>query len=257
MIIDMHAHYGAGTNYLDRLLSVMDRAGIEKVCLSAFAPHFGWERGNDDVIEATRRHPDRVIGFVFVRPGCDGPEVIRQGHEEGMRGVKVTCPKSNYDDVAYHPLWRQAEQLGMPVLFHTGIVTLPDARPEEDISSSRMHPIFLEPISRSFPRLTLICAHLGIHWNMDAAELLRMRPNVYADITGEPGGYRERLLPHGLRDYLWWQGAFDRLVFGTDVDPSKIIVNLRRDQEAFDTLRLPQDTVDRYFFKNAQEILGL
>jgi hypothetical protein len=256
LTIDLHAHYGPGRGYLDRLLRAMDAAGIERVCLSAFAPHFGWERGNADVADALRQHPDRVIGYAFIRPGWDGVDEIRRWHEEGMRAVKVTCPRENYDHRGYYPLWREAEECGLPVLFHTGIVTLPDATPGEDISSVRMRPIFLEPISRAFPDLVLICAHLGIHWNMEAAELLRMRPNIYADLTGEPGGYRERLLPR-LREYLWWPGAFERLVFGTDVDPDKIEHNMEQDRRVLRELGVPAQTQARYFHGNAAAILGL
>lgn len=257
MIIDLHAHYGEETGYLDRLLAEMDRLGIDKVCLSAFGPHLGKQRGNRDVVEAFRAHPDRVIGFAFIRPGWDGPDEVDKWHDEGMTGIKVTCPRNNYDDQSYYPIWARAEELGMPALFHTGVVTMAGTGPEDDISSARMHPMMLEPITRAFPALTIICAHLGIHWNSDAAELLRMRPTVWADITGEPGGYREWLLPRRIREYLWWPGAFDRLVFGTDVDPSNIETNLARDRALFESLRLPPETRDRYFHKNAEEILGL
>ena len=130
MIIDLHAHYMDGDGYLDQLLRAMDAAGIDKVCLSAFGPHFGWGRGNADVLAAMRAHPDRVIGFAFVRPGWDPADTIDRAHAEGMRGVKATCPRENYESPAYAPLWGRAEALGMPVLFHTGVVTLAGAKPE-------------------------------------------------------------------------------------------------------------------------------
>ena len=124
--------------------------------------------------------------------------------------LKITLPKCGYESMEYFPLWERAAKYQMPVLFHTGTVVCQEA-PGEEISSWNMHPMRIEPITREFPHLKVIIAHLGVHWNMDAAELARLRPNVYVDLTGSPTGWRKRFDMEGPQKYLWWPNAFEKL----------------------------------------------
>jgi predicted TIM-barrel fold metal-dependent hydrolase len=114
----------------------------------------------------------------------------------------------------------------------------------------------IEPITREFPELRLIVAHLGIHWNDDAAELARMRRNVYVDLTGEPGGWRARADAVGMDRWLWWPGAFTKVVFGTDVHYTKIERILADDLARFDRLGIDPQTRERILAGNILSLLG-
>ena len=253
--IDAHNHLWDEPGYLDRLIEAMDDAGVERVALSALGPLFN--QPEDDAVRAAfEAHPDRVIGQIYARPGVDGPDKISRGADQGFRMVKVTCPRGPYNDTAFYPLWERAVELDMPVLCHTGIVTLPREAPEERVSSWDMHPMRLEPVTRAFPELRLIVAHLGIHWNEDAAELARMRANVYVDITGEPGGWRARMERDGLERWLWWPDAFGKVVFGTDVHCSKVGAIVREDRERFGRPEVPEATQRDIFAGNLLRLLG-
>ena len=254
-IIDAHAHLLDERGYLDGLLRAMDACGIERVCLSGLGPLFRCA-DNGDIRRAFAAHPDRVIGAAFVRPGVDGPETVERAWEQGFRMVKVSIPRMPYDDPRAFPLWERAVAHAMPVLFHTGVVTVPDDRPEERVSSWDMHPMRLEPVTRAFPELKVLVAHLGIHWNTDAAELARMRPNVYVDLTGEPGGWRARMDRVGIETWLWWPGAFDKVCFGTDVHHSKIRQILNEDVARLDRLGIGEATRRRIFAGNILHLLG-
>lgn len=254
-IIDAHAHLIDEPRYLDGLLAAMDAAGIERVCVSGLGPLFGMQ-DNTAVEAALRAHPDRILGAVYVRPGVDGPEKTRWGREHGFRMVKVTCPLAPYNDPAYFPIWEQAASSGMPVLFHTGIVSPKAVGRGAGVSSWNMQPMMLEPITREFPDLKVILAHLGVNHNQDAAELARMRPNVYVDITGEPGGWRERMKAMGLDHWLWWPGAFDKLIFGTDVHHSKIQQILDEDIAIYDALGLDEKTRTQILGGTMRALLG-
>jgi len=255
-IIDAHAHLIDEPGYLDGLLAAMGELGIEKTILSGLGPLFGLE-DNAGVAAAVRAHPDRIAGFGYVRPGVDPPELVETLARQGFVGVKITCPSADYCDKSFYPIWDYAQARGLPVLFHTGIVTAAHARPEDDISSARMKPIFLEPIARAFPKLQLICAHLGIHWNVEAAEIARMLPNVYVDLTGEPAGFRSRLRPADWRRFLWWPGAFDKVVFGSDVHYAKLPAALAYDRRLYRDLRLPKATRERIYHGNIEAIAPL
>ena len=254
-VIDAHAHLLDEPGYLGHLLAAMDACGIENVCLSGLGPLFKCG-ADDDVRRAFEAHPDRVVGAVFIRPGVDEPGKIDRARDQGFRMVKVSIPRYPYDDPRGYPLWERAVANRMPVLFHTGVVTPAAEAPAEGISSWNMHPMQLEPVTRAFPDLKLIVAHLGIHWNHEAAELARMRPNAYVDITGEPGGWRVRMDRDGLDKWLWWPGALDKLCFGTDVHHSKIPRILDEDIARLDALGVGEQTRQRIFSGNILHLLG-
>ena len=254
-IIDAHAHLVDEPGYLDGLLKAMDAAGIGRACISGLGPLFG-AQDNAAVEAALRDHPDRFIGAVYVRPGVDGADQIDWGAEHGFRMIKVTTPTAPYSDPAFHPLWERALEHGMPVLFHTGLVMSAAEGRGSRVSSWDMHPMQVEPITREFPDLKVILAHLGVSHNMDAADMARMRPNVYVDITGEPGGWRERMKATGLDHWLWWPGAFDKLLFGTDVHYTKIKQILDEDLGIYDALGLDRDTRAKVLGGTMRELLG-
>ena len=254
-IIDAHCHIPPGPEYLDGLLETMDANGIEKCCVSGLGELFD-QATNDGVRAAFEKHPDRIVGAVFVRPGLDGPDAIDRGYDGGFCMVKITIPKSGYEDPVYFPLWERAQEHAMPVLFHTGVVTVANERPGEGISSWNMHPMRIEPVTREFPELDIIIAHLGIHWNADAAELARMCPNVYVDLTGEPGAWRARADAEGMDKHLWWNGAFDKVVFGTDVHYRNIPTIIEEDIARLQGLGIGDETRRRIFSGNILQLLG-
>ena len=120
-----------------------------------------------------------------------------------------------------------------------------------------MHPLRIEPITNRFPDLNIIIAHLGVHWNHDAAELVRMRDNVYVDLTGEPGGWRQRITIDTMNSWFWWEGAFEKIVFGTDVHYSKIKQILDQDIDLYTQLKLDMKTNELIFSKNILRLLGM
>ena len=241
MIIDAHNHLLDEPNYTEHFLRGMDACGIDKCCLSGLGKLFGFAE-NEDVRKAFTAHPDRLIGQIFVRPGVDGSELIDRGADEGFRMVKITVPRVPYDDPSLYPLWERALARNMPVLFHTGIIAPFVEGRGEGISSWHMHPMRIEHITREFPDLPVIVAHLGVNWNQDAAELARMRPNLYVDLTGEPGGWRDRADRFGMDTWLWWPDAFKKVIFGTDVNYTKLQIVLDQDLARFDNLKIDEET---------------
>ncbi len=217
MVIDSHVHLYAGEDdYVDRLVAEARRLGIDKLCVSGLGRMFNMLE-NEAVLAAMRRYPEVIVGYVFIRLGVDGPEKVEWAREQGFRGVKFTCPLADYDHPAYFPVYEKAAQLGMPALFHTGIVTAPGARPDDGISSARMRPILLDGVAKAFPQWPIVMAHLGMPWYAEAAEMARLNANVYVDISGSPQGFRRAKTPAFFAEHLWWDGALRKVVFGSDV----------------------------------------
>jgi len=232
MDFDVHQHLDYGTDidaYAQRLRKLKMRAAV-----CSCGPIFG-QPGNDAVEEALRKHPDVVVGFGYVALGRgDSSRTVEQLHRRGFKGLKVIIPKSDYDDKAYWPIYRKAEQLRMPILFHTGVM----ARTEDiaahyqhvpevaaidhrtcDISSRRMMPETLDAIARAFPDLKLIMAHFGSRGRTDnAAAVLEWNRNIYADLTNW-GWYEHPKYTAKAVDILSRitnKSIQERLVWGTD-----------------------------------------
>jgi predicted TIM-barrel fold metal-dependent hydrolase len=254
-IIDAHAHLFDTPYYLENLIRTLDECGIEKSCISGLGKLFMCV-DNKDIKEAIDKYPSKLIGAYFIRPGDHNPKDIKTAFEEGFKMIKVTLPRKPYNDPSYFPLWETAQELKMPILFHTGLVTTAKRAPEEKISSWFMHPMRLEPIANAFPDLNMIVAHLGVHWNEDAAELIRMKPNAYADLSGAPNGWRTRVDAIGIRQWLWWPGAFKKIVFGTDVIFSQIPQILAEDKARLEKYKIDQKIQELIFSKNMLKMLG-
>jgi len=253
-IIDAHAHLFDTPEYLSHLIHAMDECSIEKCCISGLGKLFKCV-DNQGIKEAIKKFPNRLIGAVFIRPGVDSSQDIRDAYQDGFKMIKITIPTKPYDDPAFFPLWETAQELKMPILFHTGIVTIPKKIHKERISSWYMHPMRLEPISNAFPKLKLIIAHFGVHWNDDAAELLRMRHNVYTDLSGAPEGWRKRVDSIGIKKWLWWPGAFKKIIFGTDVIYSLISKILKEDITRLDKYNIDSKTRELIFSGNILKLL--
>src|SRR5215831_12843232 len=74
-IVDCHGHLGyfSGTRIIptdaDTMIRVMDRVGVEKICISSFlsiGPDY--KQGNNLVGAALKKYPDRFIGYGVVNP---------------------------------------------------------------------------------------------------------------------------------------------------------------------------------------------
>ena len=124
-----------------------------------------------------RQHPDRLIGFRYLRLGRHPLQDVDLAVEEGFRGLKFTIPLRPYDHESYLPVYERAQAYGLPCLFHTGIVTTKQHL--AGVSSAHMRPLHLDTVAHQFPRLRLICAHLGMPWYDEARPSLP--PNVYVD----------------------------------------------------------------------------
>jgi len=270
MIVDYHHHLQGGADYVDKLIAAMDACGVGKVCLNGLgvgggksaAQLFAFGLGdlspdNADVLAAFRAHPDRVIPIGVIRLGEDGPDAVDQMRAQGFRGLKITRPRLPYNDDACMGVYARAEALGLPILFHTGMVLTTPFDAEDDVDSLRMRPMALDRVARRFPKLHITLAHMGMPWLEEAACMARFHENVYLDLTASPLGWRDRLSPADFHRLLYWDGAFGKLIFGTDVSCEGIAGSLASQKRLLDQLEIPDGTRRRFFSENAARALHL
>ncbi|OGV47682.1 MAG: hypothetical protein A2017_21990 [Lentisphaerae bacterium GWF2_44_16] len=265
--IDVHHHLAEEENYVENLLKEMDRHEIEKSSLIGLGPlfkglfvkgkHDGTCADNTAVEKVFRKYPDRFFGLGFVRLGVDSPPLVDELHEKGFAGLKFTIPKKRYDDEGYFPVYQKAQELKMPCLFHTGIVKLPCACPGERVSSFNMDCIHLEAIAQEFPELKIIIAHLGVQNYLTALTLVRLFPNIYADLSGSTPGWRANLTMEEWRKYLWFPNASEKLLFGTDVHFCEFSRNIDIYEKIIAAANWNKIQRENIFYKNSSKIFSI
>ncbi|WXG47739.1 MAG: amidohydrolase family protein [Candidatus Atabeyarchaeum deiterrae] len=208
----------------DKLIKEMDGAGIDKSVV--FGGDWGKglipglrqeadvEESNKYILDAVKKYPDRLVGFVAVDPRRkNASEILERGLKDwGMKGIKIYPPTGFYpSDEICTPLYKKALDHGVPILTHSG----PAAGP---YYMKCTHPMYIDEVAGKFPELTMIIAHAGWGVWLDAViSVLVTRPRVYTDISawGQTfHHYDQGYFVHSLRRLI--NVAPARVLFGSD-----------------------------------------
>ncbi len=246
MIIDSHHHMSREKDYADRLAEECGKLGVSSVWIMACPDYYQDCAGNAAVEEALKKYPDLLVGFAYFDLGNEEPGKIDEYLDRGFRGLKMINPPLDYDDRKFYPVYERAEERGVPLLFHLGIVARDDRNKDRDINCNRMRPIYLDTIARKFTGLTIIGAHLGNPWYEEATMSARWNPNLYFDLSGST---LKKKTPEFLGGLLWWtpttrykdpQGrhAWEKIVFGSDVSIDRMKIVLDDYRKVMDALEL-------------------
>ena len=264
-IWDMHHHWVCEARYIERLLREMDLLGIERTVLIAmgdFAPELfvngaseAAPPDNAALSLVIRDYPDRLMGWGFVRLGLHDDSTVQRVVDLGLHGLKFLAPSAPYSDPRFYDVYRQAVEHRLPCLFHTGIFS--PALPGHGIRSEYCRPIHLEPLAHEFPELQMVCAHLGVCWNDEAAALCRLFPNVYADLSGRVDGWRMSRSTEWFRQTFYWTEAHRKLLFGSDVHVGELGETLRDQERLLQDMGWNEGQLDRVFGENARRLMGL
>lgn len=200
---------------------------------------------NEDVAELCRDIP-RLIPFCYINPflvSHPGRTLEHFVKDLGFRGVKLHPSFNQYfpNDSLIYPLYARAEEMGVPVIVHTGFSTLAGARLKYG------DPLWLDDVMVDFPRLTLIQAHGGRgFWHDRALFLTRLHDGLFIDISGMPP---QRLLSY----YPDLEKNADKVLFGSDWPGP----DLKARVQAVRALPISDDAKTKILGGNAARILGL
>ena len=231
---------------VDDMVRSMDEAGVELAALLAFdcETTHGWKVPNEMVADLVAQRPDRFVGFASVDPNKHQLAVEELEHavrDLGMRGLKLHPPTQHFypNDRAHYPLWAKAEELGIPVLVHTG----------HNQSGGRMQygdPTHLDEVALDFPNLRLILAHFGFPWVNQAISVTWIRRNCYLELSG----WSPKYIPDTVWKYA--KGIFpDRVLFGTDAP----VMTAQRWLRDFEEIQLPEDVKRKILYTNSRRLL--
>lgn len=146
------------------------------------------------------------------------------------------------NDIRMYPLYAKAQELGVPMLVHTGSSVFKGARIKYG------DPLHLDDVAIDFPNLTIMMAHSGRpFWYEQAFWLARQHKNVYMELSGLPGKKLLEYFPELERNA-------DKIVYGSDWPGNPYI---RRNVDAILGLPLKDETKEKILWKNAEKVLGV
>ncbi|MEX0713402.1 MAG: amidohydrolase family protein [Pirellulales bacterium] len=221
------------------------------------APYSGIDVDQEMIAEFAARHAERFVGWCSVDP--NDPQCVDQLEHYvtrlGLRGLKCAPIYQNWDpqDPKHLPLFRKAEQLGIPVNIHQGTTFV---RPGP---LKYANPVQLEDIAIACPDLRIIISHMGHPWETECIVLIRKHPNLYANVSALH-----------YRPWRHWQafmtaleyGVEHKLIFGSDfpsATPAQVIAGLRKVNDvvaAGGLPKLPAEAIERIIFENWKQVIS-
>jgi predicted TIM-barrel fold metal-dependent hydrolase len=220
--------------------------------------------GNRSLEADDHQHPE-YLRYCIGLDRSSGFEIdIKQTYEAVERnlqrkncvGIKL-YPGYNqqylYDSI-YTPVYKLAEQYNKTVAVHTGELVFTSAQ------LKYCHPLTLDEVAVSFPKVQFVMCHLGNPWIVDAVAVLSKNHNVAADLSGLLEGIldfpayireQEGYISH-IKTWLTYLNAYDRLIFGTDWP----LANLDNYID-FVKILIPELYHKAVFADNARRIYGL
>ena len=256
-MLDDPAHAGASdvVDTPDSVLRFLDENEIERACLINYGSPdvMGFTRDvNDWIASFTSAHRDRLLPVGSVNPlhEIDVRREIRRVLDLGIRMIKIHPPHQLFSPNGYRSeLWqlaeiyRECEERGVPVMFHTGTSVFPKAR------NIFADPMPIDDVAIDFPKLKIILAHAGRPMYTETAVFLaRRHPNVMLDLSGIP--------PKGLLQYLPKLATLaDKAVWGTDW-PSPGVTSPKKNVGEFRALGLGAEVEEKILRGNAAKLFA-
>ena len=270
IVIDFHVHIGrkehwhewihtyqkeARSEYYEKYEQMIDpqkfalylkENNIEKaVILPEISPITTGVVSNEYALEFCQGE-DVFIPFCTVNPSLVShpAKEIRKFIQMGARGIKL-YPSYNHfylNESFLYPVYALAEELGLPVMVHTGSSIFKGAK------IKYADPLHLDDVAADFPDLKLLMAHSGRGlWYEKAFFLSRIHENLYLEISGLP--------PKNLLNYFPdMEKNIDKFVYGSDWPG---IERIDSNVEAITELPLAEDSIRKILYDNAARILNL
>ena len=222
-----------GDGTLSSAIAAMDEAGITRCAAHSVATSAHQvDHINDFVMDAWRRYPDRILPIAAMHPDLpDARATAEAVIARGFRGVKIHPEIQGFkiDDPAVMDMLAPFEGK-IPVLAHCGDYRYDNSSPER-----------VKRVLRAFPKLRLICAHLG-GWTVwrDAWRQLAGE-DVYVDTSSALFALSPEEAVEIIRAY-----GVERTLYGTDY-PMWLPGDERR---RFDRLPLSEDEREMILWSN-------
>ncbi|HJV67336.1 MAG TPA: amidohydrolase family protein [Geomonas sp.] len=226
---------------------LLDAEGIDYACVLAELSPITTGVCSNEAVRDFCRDRSRLIPFCDLNPSLhtDLPAALRRKvEEEGFRGLKLYPTYHHYylNDPRLYPLYQAAQELGIPVLIHTGSSVFKGARLKYG------DPLHLDDVAVDFPELNLVMAHSGRGFWYDRAFFLsKLHPNLYMELSGLPPAKLMTYFPELPRNT-------GKIIFGSDWPA---VPQIRRNMDAIGELPVTPEGLAAMLGGNAARILKL
>lgn len=239
---------------VQRMVRDFAEAGIDRALLLAWDAETASKRpplSNDVVAGIAKEYPDLVVPVASVDPHKGQraiEELERAASRLEMRGLKVHPQiQAFYPDAdKWTSLWKKTEELGLPVVVHTGTSGLGAGVPGGDgVVLDYSRPIHLDAVAAKHPDLNIIAAHTGWPWHEELIAMCLHKTNVFMDLSGWVPKYID---PKVIQ---WANGPLkNQVLFGSDypfLDPKRCLEGLRQ-------LGWREGVLERILWENAASL---
>ncbi|MCD0451645.1 amidohydrolase family protein [Actinocorallia sp. API 0066] len=253
------AYFRAGQNRTPTVADIAAHYRERRMAAVVFTVDAGTALGHpalssEEIADLAAAHPDVLIPFGSVDPLTGAAAVARArrlvaGH--GVRGFKLHPSLQGFapNDPAHYPLYAALEELGVPVLFHTGQTGIGAGLPGgRGIKLRYSDPMLIDDVAADFPGLTVILAHPSVPWQDAAISIATHKANVYIDLSGWSPKYFPPQLVKAAAGRLR-----DKVLFGSDFP----VITPDRWLSDFARLDIGQDARALILKDNAVRVLGL
>ncbi|CAG8445761.1 12834_t:CDS:1 [Cetraspora pellucida] len=231
----------------EQTIELIDKAGVEKLCLNAWYRPGKVIISNDIISEWVQKYPNRFIGIAGVNlldPFNAVKELERAVNVLGFKGLRVIPWLYNIppNDKHYYPLYVKCIELDIP--FFTQVGHTGPLCPSE---TGRPIP-YIDEIALTFPQLKIVGGHIGYPWTNEMISVSWKHPNVYIDTSA----YLPRYYPQELIHYMKTYGQ-DKVCYGTNFPQ----LNWKDTMEQVDELGLSDKVKEKFLYKNMAKLLKL
>ena len=210
--------------------------------------------GNEYVHGMWKRNEGRIIqcwGTVDPFKDTAIAEATHAVEELGLMGFHFHPIMQHFavNEERFYPLFETINALKVPIMLDVGTTGMGAGMPGGMGAIIRhAHPLSVDQLAADFPDLKIICAHPGWPWIDEMTAVALHKGNVYWEMSG----WAPKYLPDGIKRDI--KGRLkDKIMFGSDY-PSMPYERLFRE---WDEIGYNLDILEKFYHRNAEEILGL
>lgn len=206
---------------------------------------------NDELFEFADKYPGRFYIFpnvnaIDTKAALEAiDKYIVHGKGKGISIEPTFGPPNvvhDFDDERAFPVYQKLQELGVPIMItHSGYIS------QDAFDSYTPH---LDKLALAFPELKIIVAHGGWPWFRETIEVAFRRKNVYL----LPDIYANGVVP--FSDDMRTAAKYlipDQVLFGTAYPIAPIVESVENARK----WDLPEESREKFFYKNAAKLLGL
>ena len=238
------------------VISEFSAAGVEACLVALDLESTGGTPpcGNEYVHGMWKRNEGRIIqcwGTVDPFKDTAIAEAKHAVEELGLIGFHFHPIMQHFavNEKRFYPLFETINALKVPIMLDVGTTGMGAAMPGGMGAIIRhAHPLSVDKLAADFPDLKIICAQPGWPWIDEMTAVALHKGNVYWEMSG----WAPKYLPDGIKRDI--KGRLkDKIMFGSDY-PSMPYERLFRE---WDEIGYTVDILEKFYLKNAEEILGL